>query len=115
MGGVRWRESEAARVRTADKVESARICESAAIGKGRSGQAEPEHMNKVRGGAGRMRAAAQITQAVEPLDSQRQAREQPSDQQAVGMMMTDMLQIMAILGVTEPLVFDFPSALGAVK
>ena len=63
-------------------------------------------MNKVSSGAGRMRAAAQITQAVEPLDGQRQAREQPSDQQAVCMMMTDMLQIMAVLGVIEPLVLS---------
>ena len=29
-------------------------------------------MNKVRGGVGRMRSAAQITQAIEPLDGQRQ-------------------------------------------
>jgi hypothetical protein len=96
-------------------VGSARVCESAAIGRCRSRQAEPKQLNKVHGGAGRVRSAAQITQAIEPLDGQRQAREQPSDQQAVCVMMTDMLQIMAILGVIEPLVFDFPPALGAVK
>jgi len=30
-------------------------------------------------------------------------------------MMTDMLQIMAVLGVIEPLILDFPTALSAVK
>lgn len=55
-------------------------------------------MNKVHGGADWMRAATQIAQAIEPLDGQRQAGEQPDDQQAVGVMMTHMPQTMAALG-----------------
>jgi hypothetical protein len=71
-------------------------------------------MHKIRGGAGRMGSAAQITQAVQPLDGQRHARKQPSDQQAVGGMLTDMLQIIAVLSIIEPLVLNFPSALSSV-
>src|SRR6266404_1065875 len=70
-------------------------------------------MNKVHGGADWMRAATQIAQAIEPLDGQRQAGEQPDDQQAVGVMMTHMPQTMAVLGIIKSLVFDFPTALGA--
>src|SRR5215469_1859894 len=62
-----------------------------------------------------MLAAMQISQAVQPLDGQRHVRELPGDQQTVGVMMTDMLQIMAILGIIEPLVLNFPTTLGSVK
>ena len=61
----------------------------------------------LRGGC----SAAQIPQAVGSLDGQGHACEQPSDQQTVGVMMTDMLQIMAVLGVIKSLVLDFPTAL----
>jgi hypothetical protein len=54
-----------------------------------------------------MPAAAQMTQAIEPLDGQRQAREQPGDQQAVAVIMTDGSQTMAVLGVIKSLIFDF--------
>src|SRR6266478_5281720 len=70
-------------------------------------------MNQLHGGADWMRAATQIAQAIEPLDGQRQAGEQPDDQQAVGVMMTHMPQTMAVLGIIKSLVFDFPTALGA--
>ena len=66
-------------------------------------------MNELHGGADRMPAAMQITQAIEPLDRQRQAGEQPGDQQAVGVMMTDVPQAMAVLGVIESLIFRFPN------
>src|SRR5467141_662091 len=99
---------------TAGQVESVRICESTGIGRCRSGQAEPKHINKLRGGAEGMCAATQITQAVQPLDGQRQAGEQPSDQQAVRVMMADMPESMAVLGVIKPLILDLPTALGSV-
>src|SRR6266404_3929256 len=70
-------------------------------------------MNKLHGGADWMRAATQIAQAIEPLDGQRQAGEQPDDQQAVGVMVTHMPQTMAVLGIIKSLVFDFPTALRA--
>ena len=48
---------------------------STGIGRCGSGQAEPKQVNELRGRAGVMPAATQITQAVQPLDGQRQARE----------------------------------------
>src|SRR5438094_8917808 len=78
------------------------------------GQAEPKHISKLRGGAEGMRAAAQITQAVQPLDGQPQAGEQPSDQQAVRVMMADMSESVAVLGVVKSLILDLPTALGSV-
>jgi hypothetical protein len=71
------------------------ISESAAIVGCRLGQAEPKQLNEIHGGARGMLAAAQITQAVQPLDGERQAGEQPSDQ-AVGVMMADMLEVVAV-------------------
>src|SRR5260370_8679361 len=68
-------------------------------------------MNKVHGGADWTRAATKIAKAIEPLDGQRQAGEQPDDQQAVGVMVTHMPQTMAVLGIIKSLVFDFPTAL----
>src|SRR5260370_4251353 len=99
---------------TAGRVEGVRICESAGIGRCRSGQAEPKHINKLRGGAEGMCAAAQITQAVQPLDGQPQAGEQPSDEQAVRVMMADMSESVAVLGVIKPLILDLPTAFGSV-
>src|SRR5205809_7936624 len=61
-----------------------------------------------------MRAAAQITQAVQPLDGQPQAGEQPSDQQAVRVMMADMSESVAGLGVVKCLLLDLATALGSV-
>src|SRR5258707_4170463 len=70
-------------------------------------------MNKLHGGEAWMRDATQIAQAIEPLDGQRHAGEQPDDQQAVGVMVTHMPQSMAVLGIIKSLVFDFPTALRA--
>ena len=90
-------------------MEGVRICESAGIGRCRSGQAEPKDINKLRGGVEGMRAAVQITQAVESFDGQRQDGEQPTDQQAVGMMMADVLEAVTVLGVIETLGSRSPS------
>src|SRR6266853_232683 len=62
-----------------------------------------------------MCAAAQITQAVQPLDGQPQAGEQPSDQQAVRVMMADMSESVAVLGVIKPLILDLPTAFGSER
>ena len=48
-----------------------------------------------------MRAPAEITQAVESFDAQGQQGEQPTDQQTVGLVMTDMLETMAALGFVD--------------
>ena len=79
-----------------------------------SGQAEPKQMHEIGGGTRGMGAAAQIPQAVQPLDGQRQAGEQPSDQQAVGVMMADMFEVVAVFGIIKPLILDLPPALGPV-
>ena len=71
-------------------------------------------MNEIRGGRRGMGAAAQIPQAVQPLDGPRQAGEQPGDQQAVGVMMADMFEVVAVFGIIKPLIFDLPPALGPV-
>jgi hypothetical protein len=73
-----------------------------------------KQMNEICGGTRGMGAAAQIPQAVQPLDGQRQASERPSDQQAVGVMMANMFEVVAIFGITKPLIFDLPPALGSV-
>lgn len=53
----------------------------------------------------------EVTNAIEPLDRQRQGGPQPAEEQAVGLMVADMLQAVAVLGVVETLVLDFPAAL----
>ena len=69
-------------------------------------------MNEIRSGMGAMSATAQIPQAVQPLDRQRQAGQQPSDQQAVGVMMADMFEVVAVFGIIKSLILDFPPTLG---
>jgi len=56
----------------------------------------------------------QIADSVEPFDDEGQQDKQPADQNAVGMVMTDVLQPVAVLGVIESLIFDFPAAFGEV-
>ena len=72
--------SEVAKVGTAVRWGRSELCESAGIGRCTSGQAEPKQMHEIGGGTRGMGAAAQIPQAVQPLDGQGQAGEQPSDQ-----------------------------------
>jgi hypothetical protein len=81
---------------------------------GKPGQTDPKRVNEVGGRADGMSAPTQITQAVQPLNGERQTREQPSDQQAVGMMMADMPQAMAVLSIIKALVLYFPSTLRLV-
>jgi hypothetical protein len=66
-------------------------------------------VNEICVGTRGMGAAAQIPQAVQPLDGQRQASEQPSDQQAVGVMMADMFEVVAIFGIIKLATHNQPS------
>ena len=59
-----------------------------------------------------MRAPVQITRSVKMFDHQRENDEEPMDQQAVFMVMGDVFESVAILGVIEPLVLNLPTALG---
>lgn len=79
----------------------------------RLGQAEPKQLNEIHGGARGMLAAAQKTQTVRPLDGERQAGEQPRDQQAVRVMKADMFEVVTVFGVIKTLILDLPSALGS--
>ena len=58
----------------------------------RAGQAEAQEAEKFDGGVDGVRAAVEITQAVESLDRQSQAGNQPDQEQAVGVVVTDMFQ-----------------------
>jgi hypothetical protein len=58
-----------------------------------------------------MIAAAQVTKAIEAFDHHGQQAEQPTDQHAVGVMMTDMFQAVAVLASLKALVFNLPTAL----
>ena len=61
-----------------------------------------------------MSAAVQVADAIQPLNDQRQQGEQPVQQDAVGVVVADVLDAVAILGIVEPLVLDLPTALGHV-
>jgi hypothetical protein len=97
--------------------DSARVpCDrSTGIEVGRAGQAEAEEADKFYGGANRVGAAVEIAQVVEVFDGQGQAGNQPDQQQAVGVVVADVFQAVAILGIIEPLIFDLPTALDEAK
>jgi len=67
---------------------------------------------QINGGAYRVGTAMQVTHPVEPFHGQGQAGEKPDRQQAVALMVADVFKPVAVLGVVEPLVLDFPAALG---
>lgn len=58
-----------------------------------------------------MPPTVQVAQPVEAFDHQRQDRDQPANEQAVRMVMADVLHPVAVLGVVESLVLDLPPAL----
>jgi ABC-type uncharacterized transport system YnjBCD ATPase subunit len=61
-----------------------------------------------------MIATVQVADSVEPFDNQRQKQEQPNNQNAVGMVMADVLHTIPILGIVEALIFNLPATLGEV-
>jgi hypothetical protein len=54
----------------------------------------------------------QIAQTVEPLQGESQAGKQPHEEQAAYVVMANMLESIAVLGIVEAFVFDMPAALG---
>ena len=88
---------------------------STGIGVKGAGQAEAEEAEKFDGGVHRVGPAVEMAQAVEAFEGQRQAGNQPDEEQAVGVVMADMFQAIAILGVVESLILDLPAAFGEAK
>src|ERR1700757_2884865 len=62
-----------------------------------------------------MGSPMEVTEAIKPLDGKRKSGYQPVQQQAVGVMMRDVLQFMLALGFIKALVLDLPAALGHAK
>src|SRR3974377_516491 len=58
--------------------------------------------------------AMQVADAIEPLYDDGEERNQPNQQHAVLLVMANMLQAVAVLGIIEALVLDFPAALANV-
>src|SRR5580700_5012905 len=59
-----------------------------------------------------MPAAMQVAQSIEPLQSEAQTDQQPDQEQAALVVMADLLQSIAVLGIIEALVFYLPAAFG---
>ncbi len=85
---------------------------STGIGRAGTKKIDPQNEEQFRTAARGMCAAAKIAQAVESFDGQGQDDQQPADQQAVGMVMADMLEAVTAFGFVEALILDLPTALG---
>src|SRR5712692_377039 len=75
---------------------------SARVERAHGTQAEPERADKLDRRGGTVGPAMQIAQPVKALDGQREDRQQPADQQTVGVMVTDVLQPVARFAVVKP-------------
>ena len=73
---------------------------------------QPKRVLELHGAKDGMGAAMQIADAIEPFDHQGQEKEEPVDQHAVGVVTLNVLHTVAVLGIVESLVPDFPAALG---
>src|SRR6266853_416517 len=84
---------------------------STGIGDDRQGQSEEEKAVQIDGRADGMCTAMQIAQPVESLQRERQAGQQPDDEQAALVVVADMLQSITILSIVEAFIFNVPSTL----
>jgi len=87
---------------------------STRVGSKRARETQPEQATQLLGRAHGMMAAVQVTKTIKAFDHHSQQAKQPTDQHAVGVMVTDMLQAIAIFGVIEALVLYLPTTLGHV-
>ena len=78
-------------------------------------QGKPQNGDQCLGRHRSVRAPVQVAQTKESLDGQRQGNEQPVDEQAVGLVMPNVLHAVASFAVVEPLVFNLPPGLGHVE
>jgi hypothetical protein len=65
---------------------------SAAVGSTRAGKTEPQAEQQLSTAAYPMFATVEVTESIESFDGQSQHGQEPTDQQTVGMMMTNMLE-----------------------
>jgi hypothetical protein len=79
---------------------------STGIGDDSDRQAKEEKAEQIDGRARRMQTAMQVAQTVELLQCESQAGQQPYDEQAAFVVMADMLESIAVLGIVEAFVFD---------
>src|SRR5213592_3333918 len=75
-------------------------------------EAQPQPAHQLDGGAHRVSTAVEVAQPVETLETQREKKHEPAHQQTVVVMVAEMLEAVAVLGVVEALVLDLPAALG---
>lgn len=85
---------------------------STGIGDDRQGQGEEEKAAQIDSRADGMGTAMQIAQPVESLQRERQAGQQPDDEQAALVVVADMLQSITIVSIVEAFIFNMPSTLG---
>jgi len=85
---------------------------STGIGESGRGKSEEQDAEQSDGAERRVRAAMQIAQPVESLQGQGEAGEQLDDEHPAGVVIADVLQPVAVLGVVEAPVLDQPAALG---
>ena len=72
--------------------------------------------NLIHGAANAMVSAMQIPEPVETFDHQCQQDQQPDDENAVGLVVSDMFHAIALFAIIEALILDHPAALGhAIK
>src|SRR5580692_2337080 len=84
---------------------------STGVGSKWTRQTKPEQAAQLLGRAHRMIASMEVTKAIEAFNDHGKQAKQPTDQHAVGVMMTNMFEPVAVLGVIEALVFNLPTAL----
>jgi hypothetical protein len=54
----------------------------------------------------------QITKSVQVLDGEDEGEQEPAEQQAIGMMMRDVFQTVAVLGIIKGMILDLPPGFG---
>ena len=89
-----------------------RAAPGSGIGRAAGTQAQPEEGKQVHGRANAMVAAVQIAQPVKTFDDQSQEDQQPNDQDAVGLVVADVLHAITVFAIVEAAILDLPAALG---
>lgn len=72
---------------------------------------DPKGEHQFRAARAAMLAAVQVAQAVEAFNGHGEDGQEPADQQAVGLVMADMLEAMTAFGFIEAPILDLPTTL----
>src|ERR1035441_9617530 len=86
--------------------------DSTSVGRAAEPQGQPEVVTQFLSGAYAMFSTAQIAQPVEAFDHHGESDQQPNDQDAVGLVVADVLHAVAILAIVEAAILNLPAALG---